>query len=417
MKPMKAFSCLALTTFFSVAFAQSYQSVDVENLILSGESLPTNPNEYYLLGDIADAAYQRGDIDRAVALYIALMRAYPDWPRPALDLALIYLEQARFTEAKALLESQLNTALPPEVESAMIRLLRQLKNQNQFYYDIDATLSPDNNINNATFNKTISIFGIPFEVNPDSKPKSDIILTVSGKVGYKIPINVRSKIVAQFDAETSWYKQYSDYNQQRYGIELRYSEQVTPQSQFELSFRHARSYSGDDYLTAQNRLSGNYLYAWKENCWWQASPSFEVGTNEQNNIYDYQAFALNAATSPCWERGQISLGLRRHEATSPAYTYDEKSIGISALLVDKPMVNWHADAKIALRNYDQASFGQKAPREDRNLQVTTRVGFPKVRPWKYYYPSLSVKYSRNYSTYDYFDNEKWQAFVEFKREY
>lgn len=389
----------------------------VEDMILSGQPLPQDPNEYYVLGEVAANAFQRGDTDKAVRMYRRLMAAYPNWPRPALDLALIYFQQQRFSEAKKLLEAQLSTKLPAEVESAMLDILKRITDQERFYYGIDLNVSPDNNINNATFNETVTLFGIPFTLNPDSRPKSDILLTAAGKIGYKIPLNQRSKIIAQFDVETSWYQEYSEYNQQRYGIELRYVEQLDPKSQLGLQYRHARTYGQGNHLTSQNRLSGNYTHSWRENCWWQLSPSFEVGTNQRNRIHDYEALAVDASLSPCWQRGYFTLGVKRHEANASAYSHTEKSIGIGATLIDHPSVEWSASAKLAFSDYDQASFGQKAPREDRNLQVTTRVGLPKIRPWKYYYPSLSVKYARNYSSYEYFENEKWQAFLELKREY
>jgi hypothetical protein len=385
--------------------------------ILNRTQMPSKRAEYYPLAEFAVKQWQRGQKQTAIALYHALIQQYPQWPRPKLDLALIYKGMGENAKARELLEQELDIDAPESVQKGIVNLLRAIKAENPWSYDVDFSISPDDNINNATFNEVVTIFGLPFQLNDDSKPKSDIALKLSGNVGYNYKIDQRQSVSGKVDGKMTRYWKDKDIGSYEAGAQVTYANRIAPRQRISVTYRNNHSYTREDHVAVQNSLAATHYKGWDNNCWVSWSPKVELGKDLVNDSRSYQDYSVNTSFSPCIKSWWMQLGGSRHKTDTEAYNYKRAIVGLGTTLLDKPAVTWRANVSYSISQYDGTSFGIAEEREDKKIEASTTLALPKVRPWKYFYPSLTVKYSRNKSNYEFYDNVKKQAYFEWNREY
>lgn len=117
--------------------------------------------------------------DRAIARLVGVRELHPDWPRPRMELALVYEASGRLSEARAILVDELGRAPPPTVRRNLQARIRSIEDRMPFVGRFAFGVVPDSNITDGTHNDTVEFLGLPFQVNDDAKAKSGVHADVS----------------------------------------------------------------------------------------------------------------------------------------------------------------------------------------------------------------------------------------------
>lgn len=157
------------------------------------EQAPDNQQPRFLLGMLAMA---RQDYRRAVAIFRAILIFHPDASRVRLELARAYFLDGDYQNADRQFRAARAGDLPAPVLVNVDRFLYQIRQAKEWSYSLSIALAPDTNINGATTERDIELFGLPFTLSEDARKKSGIGMSVEGALEFAphIAANARWRI-------------------------------------------------------------------------------------------------------------------------------------------------------------------------------------------------------------------------------
>jgi tetratricopeptide (TPR) repeat protein len=130
-------------------------------------------------------AVQKGDYDTAIAAFKAMLARDPTLNRVRLDLAQAYYLKGDDEAAVFHFRAALAQGVPPEVQHNVTAFLEDIRRRKKWEAEISIAAAPDSNINAATTDDTVSLFGLPFVLDPTAQRKSGIGLSLAAGGTYR----------------------------------------------------------------------------------------------------------------------------------------------------------------------------------------------------------------------------------------
>lgn len=139
----------------------------------------------FLRGRIAEA---RRDFPAAIAEYRRILARRPDLIRVRLELARLLFLIKEDAASRYHFELALGANLPPTVRDNVLRFLTEIRRRQRVYAEFSFGIVPDSNINTATEQSEITLFGLPFRLSDDARRESGVGVSVEGFLGFRQPL-------------------------------------------------------------------------------------------------------------------------------------------------------------------------------------------------------------------------------------
>ncbi len=167
------------------------------------EVRPIDMDVFFLVGLAAVGAAKDPDVsgetreaflDIAIRTFQAMLVRDPDLVRVRLELARSHFLKQEDGLAKGHFERVLAGDNPPAVVANVNRYLAELRKRKRWSSYFGFALAPDSNIGSASDDRTINIFGLPFERDQEQLTSSGIGLSVWGGGEYQHPLGDRVRL-------------------------------------------------------------------------------------------------------------------------------------------------------------------------------------------------------------------------------
>ena len=140
---------------------------------------------------------ERDDLlDEAIAAFRQMLVVDPGLVRVRLELARAFYLKEEDTLARRHFEAVLAGGVPPEVAANIQGFLIAMRARYRWSYNAGFALAPDTNIGAGSEERTVYIFGLPFERDAEELTTSGVGLVLWGGAEYQYPMGPRSRLRA-----------------------------------------------------------------------------------------------------------------------------------------------------------------------------------------------------------------------------
>lgn len=145
------------------------------------DQVPDHQQARFLLGMLSMAQQDYGD---AIAIFRTILIDHPEAVRVRLELARAFFLDGDYQNADRQFRAVRAGELPPAVLANVDALLFQIRQAKEWSYSMSIALAPDTNINGATAERDIELFGLPFSLSDDARKKSGIGASMDGALEF-----------------------------------------------------------------------------------------------------------------------------------------------------------------------------------------------------------------------------------------
>jgi tetratricopeptide (TPR) repeat protein len=142
-----------------------------------------NPADPQLVFLQAQLEFAEGNYDRAAALYRRMLSSDPSLLRVRLELARTLFAARDYEAARYHFEIALGQTLDESVRQNIYAFLRAIRGR-VTWLTFSFTIGPDSNPNFATSARTVDLFGLTFELNPDARAKKAFGIVANAQARY-----------------------------------------------------------------------------------------------------------------------------------------------------------------------------------------------------------------------------------------
>ena len=135
-------------------------------------------------------------LDKAIAAFRRILIFQPDLARPRLELARAFFLKGEDNLARQHFERVLASEQPEAVAKNVQRYLDAIRARRRWDAHFGFALAPDSNVNAASSEEIVFLYGLPFTVNDESKPSSGVGLILWGGAEYEHPLSERFELRA-----------------------------------------------------------------------------------------------------------------------------------------------------------------------------------------------------------------------------
>ena len=184
---LAAFLCLPSQRTLAQTNQESVAIPDVEAaqiLIANGRyddakklvdrDLAQKPNDSELLFLLAAIATAQKDYDTAISLYRRILVHEPDAERVRLELARVFFLKADYDNAERQFRFARAGDIPDSVKTNIDRFLSAIYRLREWRLNFSFALAPDSNENAGPTTDEVTIFGLPFALNPNARKQSGL---------------------------------------------------------------------------------------------------------------------------------------------------------------------------------------------------------------------------------------------------
>ena len=186
------------------------------------------PNTLFLYGLAAVGVSQRSNrteaerdalLNEAIAAFHAMLVRDPTLVRVRLELARAFFLKGEDSLARQHFEEVLAGDVPDEVKTNVHLFLAEIRARRHWSFNLGAAVAPDTNIGAGSEERTITIYGLPFERDAQELTRSGIGLSFWGGAEYQAPLSERLRIRAGAQASRREYER-SDFDQHFVALHL-----------------------------------------------------------------------------------------------------------------------------------------------------------------------------------------------------
>ena len=139
-------------------------------------------------------------LDEAIAAFHAMLVEAPGLVRVRLELARAFFLKGEDGLAVRHFEAVLAGGVPDAVAAKVRQFLDEIRARNRWSFNLGAALAPDTNIGAGSEERTIYIFGLPFERDAEELTTSGVGVAVWGGAEYQVPVAERWRLRAGGEA-------------------------------------------------------------------------------------------------------------------------------------------------------------------------------------------------------------------------
>jgi tetratricopeptide (TPR) repeat protein len=164
------------------------------------------------------ALMESGQPGEAIPQFEAAAELSPDSPRIRLELARACNQAGKRVSAHRHFERVLDMEPPAAVRGNVEWYLSQIPGLKNWGLYLSAGGMYDSNVSAGPDIDTVSIFGIPYDLAPDSQEQGDYAYMTNAVLEYGIPMDDEWSIRTSFNMATVAYQKYSEFNLEQFGL-------------------------------------------------------------------------------------------------------------------------------------------------------------------------------------------------------
>src|SRR5262249_3619811 len=145
----------------------------------------------FLQGTLANA---KGDYATAIKHFRAVLGRDGTLNRVRLDLAKAYFLKGDDAAAEHHFRAAMAQGVPPEVQHNISQYLDQIRRRKRLDVTVRAALAPDTNVNAATTAENVTLYGLPFELDPAARKRSGIGFAGGLSGSYQWDLSAQTKL-------------------------------------------------------------------------------------------------------------------------------------------------------------------------------------------------------------------------------
>ena len=169
--------------------------LDAADHLLRGIGNGVDRNDLdFLRGTVA---FRQGDYPSAIHAFRHILDRNPTLLRVRLDLARAYFMAGDDEAAKHHFRKASAAGLPSEVQRKVDAYLTQIRQRRRWSFNLDLGLAPDSNVNAATADDRVTMYGLPFELDPAARKTSGIGISANAAGTYWLPLDRDTRLVLQ----------------------------------------------------------------------------------------------------------------------------------------------------------------------------------------------------------------------------
>ena len=228
-------------------------------------------------------------LDEAIAAFHAMLVERPNLVRVRLELARAFFLKGEDSLAVEHFETVMAGDVPDEVKANVDLFLAEIRARRRWTFNLGVALAPDTNIGAGSDERTITIYGLPFERDAEELTRSGIGLSVWGGAEYQAPVSDRLRIRAGAQASRREYER-SDFDQHFAAIHLGPRWLLDAATEASLLASARQSWSGaPDYRDLGSRLEvshrlGPRVTAFARTSWHDRR--YRTGTHLDGPVWD-----------------------------------------------------------------------------------------------------------------------------------
>ena len=179
-------------------------TLPVAALANTHEQEPPDPNALFERGMTAlQAAASAEDEDRrdalldeAIAIFYAMLVEAPGLVRVRLELARAFFIKGEDDLARRHFEAVMAGGVPEPVAANVQRFLEEIRSRGRWSFNAGFALAPDTNVGAGSDERTIYIFGLPFQRDAAQLTTSGVGVSLWGGAEYQVPLAERWRLRA-----------------------------------------------------------------------------------------------------------------------------------------------------------------------------------------------------------------------------
>lgn len=171
-----------------------------EALVLLRAEAPLHPHPldaYFMLGlsalEVADRTADKDDrnalLDEAIFVLHNILIVHPNFHRVRLELARAFFLKGDDELAKEHFERVLAVSSELNADTRIKQFLSLIRARRRWDGYFSFAIAPDSNINNATDEREVYFFGLPFRLNKNARSRSGLGAMISAGGEYRLPLN------------------------------------------------------------------------------------------------------------------------------------------------------------------------------------------------------------------------------------
>ena len=212
-------------------------------------SVPGAEKQFYFIEAamlLAAILIKQEKFDNAKELYQKILVNNPGNTIVRIELAGLYRREGNHTSALFQLELADLSSLPKSVNGRVIEYMQWSRRREGWKFRINFSLMPDTNINSATENETVNIFGRDFDLSDDAQKTSGVGLMSGGGAAYTHSLGPDTFLDAKLDAHYIFYPNNSGFNQGFAMFRLGPRHQITKNNEVSLYFSSSKQTFGGE---------------------------------------------------------------------------------------------------------------------------------------------------------------------------
>lgn len=300
-------------------------------------------------------------------------------------------------------ETAYRLALASDLDSARSGLARQrlasLAARTGWQGTLTALIAPDSNLNSATTDRNIEIFGLPFELSEDARATGGVTAALQGTLGRAFPLSRELYFSGQLtglvsDAPGRAFDE--GFSQIRLGPEFR----LPQEGRLAAQFTHSRRWFGGSLFEVSNgtRLEASLPLGPKTR--FEMTARAEYSDNQINPFRSGDVFVLDLGRTYFKSASRLNrygLTLIRKDAESETEAFDNATLSVGYLFPAPWTSSVYVEGYVSGRWFDAASFAFGVRREDSEMGLSARFT-KRDLSFKGWSPFMTVSVSEARST-------------------
>ena len=366
---------------------------DAHKLLVALEAeKPGDPQVQFLLGLLAVQAKR---YDEAVTRFRRILVTEPDSVRVRLELARAHFLNGDHNEAERQFRFARAGKLPPAALANIDSYLIQIRQLKRFSRSLSIAVAPDSNLNAGPSIDSITLYGLPFDLDPNAQRNSGVGLALGASFAWTTPVAPGTKLRAGVDIQRSQYAktEFDDMTLSLYtGISRtfrRWDLSVLPtiQRRWYGNRTYLNSYGGTAsanwYPAARAAISGNVTVLRRD----YPTSSFQDGLG-----FD---LGLGARYTPTTSSlAGVSIGYGEQDARLAPYASHYKRAGLYYVREFKGGLTATVAPSVTAIDYEAALAAFAKVRRDRQYTVQATLLYRKIDIHGFT-PRLGYTFTRN----------------------